>query len=662
MPCASSAPYTPECSPELVTHVHSPTADLLTGNVPPAAVPVPCVGTTSTHTPAAVTDDSTYDTASASQQHLPLDCSHPPPPPPEDLGPTPREFAPVKAAYWPRLNSRQWASYPEYALLYSGCRSTCLPNHLGARLTVPSGFILHRWESELKDYHDIDLCSYLRYGWPVGYTAPNPPRPVHLNHTSALQHPTHIRAYIEKELRLGGLIGPFSEPPFLPWTHTAPLMTAPKRDSTDRRIIVDHTYPEGFGVNSGVTKNVLDGRLYPYSLPSVQDLVGKIRELGPRSYIWKADLARAYHQLRADPVDIPLLGFYFEGSYYAELCPSFGCRLSGSACQRTTQAVVYMMAQKGSWCLAYLDDFCGAAATLEQAQHDYKTFIDLAASLGMALSPSKCSPPTQSLEWLGFNLDTVGMILTIPTEKLTDIIEQCNVWSDAKSATKNDLQSLTGKLMHISKCIAPGRKFISRILFTLKSAPDTGRVWLSAGFKADVQWFVRYAEATNGTCLIDPPRHPYVIECDSTQVAGGANSDTHYYTTTYDKAFVDAYHDIVHKEAVNLLIAYRSLIPTASAGLHIVINTDNIGSKYALESGRTKDKILAACSRQLWLEAALHDHTIQVCHKHGKDIPLPDALSRMHEPAKARLAHRLISERGLLPTTPALPHPMFSAI
>ena len=137
---------------------------------------------------------------------------------------------------------------------------------------------------------------------------------------------------------------------------------------------------------------------------------------------------------------------------------------------------------------------------------------------------------------------------------------------------------------------------------------------------------------------------------------------THYYTVTYDQAFVTAYHDIVHKEAVNLLIAYRTILPQESAGLHIIINTDNIGSKYALELGRTKDKILAACSRQLWLEAAVKDHTVQVCHKYGKDLPLPDALSRMHEPAKARLACRLIEEKRLLPTTPVLPHPMFSAI
>ena len=65
----------------------------------------------------------------------------------------------------------------------------------------------------LKNYHDVEVCEYIRYGWPVGYTAPAPPPVAYVNHDSATKHPDEVRAFISKELRLGGIIGPFDHPP-----------------------------------------------------------------------------------------------------------------------------------------------------------------------------------------------------------------------------------------------------------------------------------------------------------------------------------------------------------------------------------------------------------------------------------------------------------------
>lgn len=60
----------------------------------------------------------------------------------------------------------------------------------------------------------------------------------------------------------------------------------------------------------------------------------------------------------------------------------------------------------------------------------------------------------------------------------------------------------------------------------------------------------------------------------------------------------------------------------------VVIYTDNLGSSWALETGRTKDEVLSKCSWEMWLEATTNNHIITIRHKPGEELVLADALSR----------------------------------
>lgn len=142
--------------------------------------------------------------------------------------------------------------------------------------------------------------------------------------------------------------------------------------------------------------------LYDQKMPTIADLMAKLRIEGREALVWKADLARAYRQLRADPLDAPLLGIMHNNSIYLDRCPPFGCRSSSTACQRVANALVYMLASNSHHCLAYLDDFSGCDRNFLKATAGFHAFIDLAKHLGLQLSISKCVAPTTSIEWLGY--------------------------------------------------------------------------------------------------------------------------------------------------------------------------------------------------------------------------------------------------------------------
>lgn len=87
----------------------------------------------------------------------------------------------------------------------------------------------------------------------------------------------------------------------------------------------------------------------------------------------------------------------------------------------------------------------------------------------------------------------------------------------------------------------------------------------------------------------------------------------------------------------------------------VVISTDNEGSSWALQTGRTKDPVFASCSRQLWLDALVNTHMVVIKHKSGSLIPLSDALSRQSlDSKKAQFAREAVQHQSLTALSPVL--------
>lgn len=171
--------------------------------------------------------------------------------------------------FWLLLTKEAQSEFPEFACCFNDIKTLNTPNFLGARITLKSGLNLPVWERELSDYHDREICSYLRHGWPVGYKADKPPVSVTTNHHSGDQHLPHVRKFIKKELQHAAIVGPFKHPPFSPWTRVSPILTRPKKESADRCIIIDLFFPKGTLSTMASTPPVYLERIRPMSfLPS----------------------------------------------------------------------------------------------------------------------------------------------------------------------------------------------------------------------------------------------------------------------------------------------------------------------------------------------------------------------------------------------------------
>ena len=168
-------------------------------------------------------------------------------------------------------------------------------------------------------------------------------------------------------------MGPLDQVPFSEDFCISLLNTVSKKDSLERRVILDLSFPEGSSINEGISKDFYLGSKTILTFPRVDDLVDLIKLKGRHCHLYKRDLKRAYRQIPVDLSDAPLLGYCFEGRYNFDEYLSMGLRSAAYICQRVTNAIRFMCQMLHIAIVNYLDDFAGA----EQPDLALKSFQEL---------------------------------------------------------------------------------------------------------------------------------------------------------------------------------------------------------------------------------------------------------------------------------------------
>ena len=168
-------------------------------------------------------------------------------------------------------------------ILRSGC-----PNFQGCRIPVKSGINVSFFRQNLTDYSDKIICEFLEFGAPIGFEGEmiNSSSEI-INHKGAQEFEEEILAYLLKEASYGAIIGPFDKNPFSCNFKISPLNTVSKKDSIERRVILDLSFPPGGSVNECISKDFYLGEKVNLSYPKVDDLVGFIKDKGGNCLVFK---------------------------------------------------------------------------------------------------------------------------------------------------------------------------------------------------------------------------------------------------------------------------------------------------------------------------------------------------------------------------------------
>ena len=79
------------------------------------------------------------------------------------------------------------------------------------------------------------------------------------------------------------------------------MMVRDKKDSEQKRVIVDLSWPISRSVNANIPIDTYEGTPASMTLPTPTDLAQAIIHAPPTAHLFSLDLRRAYRQLRVDP-------------------------------------------------------------------------------------------------------------------------------------------------------------------------------------------------------------------------------------------------------------------------------------------------------------------------------------------------------------------------
>lgn len=295
---------------------------------------------------------------------------------------------------------------------------------LGPRSPIDSCNNIDVWR-QLSTGHDDDegIIDCIQFGFPLQFRGPPLSNCFTGNHPSAIRYPNHIDTYIEKEVKLGALAGPYNNEPFTPWCNVGPLMTREKTTSADRRIIVDLSYPPGAGPNSYIVKNTIFGQLHRHTLPSVQDAIKIIVGYQFNVLLAAVDISRAYRNFPVCPYDWPLNCISHREKYYIDLCMPFGSRISSCYMQKMANFIARALLSKGITAIVYLDDLLIVCPRHQSPDTAFMVSIQTIRLLGLPVAWEKVIAPATVIKFLGIVIDIEKRETRIPPQKINSFLQ-----------------------------------------------------------------------------------------------------------------------------------------------------------------------------------------------------------------------------------------------
>ncbi|KAG0925667.1 hypothetical protein G6F32_013480 [Rhizopus arrhizus] len=154
-------------------------------------------------------------------------------------------------------------------------------------------------------------------------------------------------------------------------------------------------------------------------METIQDVT---RMLKANDWLTSIDLSDAFLHIPVDPTSRRYLRFHWKGQSYQFCTTPFGLSLVPWLFTKITRPILEWARSLNIRISAYLDDWIIVADSPEQSIHHTNVVLQKLRCLGWLGNLKKSIlTPCQTLEHLGFSLNTIEMTAHLPGKKLRDI-------------------------------------------------------------------------------------------------------------------------------------------------------------------------------------------------------------------------------------------------
>lgn len=182
------------------------------------------------------------------------------------------------------------------------------------------------------------------------------------------------------------------------------------------------------------------------------------RMLKPVDWLMSIDLSNAFLHITVHPSCWKYLCFHWGKVSYQFWTLPFGLSLCPFVFTKIIKPILKWAREKGIRISAYLNDILIMAATREQTKEHTCLIWEQLERLGFLIKDSKSRlNPTQSIDHLGFRINTTNMTLSIPRSKVQDLHREVEKMIRMGTIQLRRLAAFIGKVIAMTVTVFPAQ-------------------------------------------------------------------------------------------------------------------------------------------------------------------------------------------------------------
>ncbi|XP_068696744.1 uncharacterized protein [Montipora capricornis] len=352
----------------------------------------------------------------------------------------------------------------------------------------------------------------------------------------------------------------------------------------------------------------------------------------PGDFMTNIDLKDAYLSVPVHETSRKFLRFIWKGTCYQFKALPFGLCSAPRIFTKALKPVAAFLRRKAIRVLIYLDDFLLLAATVEEAVKNTQLVVSLLQSLGFTINLKKSLlTPTQAITFLGFQIDSTCMMLSLPAEKTDKILDCCHRLLVSQSITLRNLASLIGLLESSRPAIwrAPlhFRHLQSDLIRGLQMNQESydALIALSPSARVELAWWLRHTLNANGSPVHLPPPD-MIITTDASKKGWGAVHQS--FQTNGRWSQKESLQHINYLELKASFLALKTFLKDKSH-VSVSLQLDNTTAiAYINNKGGTRSPQLMTLALEMWDWCQERDILLIASHIPGRDNVSADKESR----------------------------------
>ena len=228
-----------------------------------------------------------------------------------------------------------------------------------------------------------------------------------------------------------------------------------------------------------------------------------------------------------------------------------------------------------------------------------------------------------------------------------EIKQELQTWLLKSTAAHREVESLTGKLQFMAKCVRAGQIFLGRLIQWIRTMDRRGTYRIPKEASKDIAWWARFIHQYNGVSLmwvIKEPQTDMVLQMDACLKGYGGICGQQYFRGRFPKRVQQNNIAILEMWAV---MTGLKIWQTKFKGMYFWVHVDSEAVASVLNSGKAREPELQNALREIAFIAVRNEFLIRAKYIPGISNRVPDWLLRWHQPHAKREFRKYAQDKSL---------------